>query len=144
MYWKCLYHEGRFGMLSQRLGNISYHRCCSIRSGDIYSTFPIGDWSCLEKDCFWWFQEPFTSALAYGHVHEEGSNTAAVSQPTTSCLDNCEWIEFSFKLFESIYSYCFILHIFCLSCRGVTKKDTCYEVINIVSFKSLWIGLNKN
>ena len=51
-----------------------------------------------------------------------GSNTAAVSQPITSRLDNCEWIEFSFNLFELFYSYCVLLYIFRLSYQGVTKK----------------------
>lgn len=54
------------------VGNISHHRCCSIRSGDIYSTFSTGYWSCLERDCFRWLQEPLPSALACGQVHEEG------------------------------------------------------------------------
>lgn len=57
------------------LGNICYCGCCSIRSRDIYSSFPAGDWSCLERNCLWWFQESFTSTMACGEVHEEGKYT---------------------------------------------------------------------
>ena len=56
---------------------------------------------------------------------------------------NCEWIEFSFNLFELFYPYRVLLYILRLSYRRVTKKGTCYDVINIVSFQSTWIYLNE-
>lgn len=37
------------------VGNISYSGCCSIRSRDIHPSVSIGYWSCLERNCFWWF-----------------------------------------------------------------------------------------
>jgi len=38
----------------------------------MYSTFPVGDWASMERNSIWWLQEPITSALACGEVHEEG------------------------------------------------------------------------
>ena len=72
-----------------------------------------------------------------------GSDSAVANRPATSRPDNNEWIGFSFNLFESFYSYYFILYIFHLSCREVNPKGTYYDIVNIVSFKSLWIDLNE-
>ena len=71
-----------------------------------------------------------------------GSDTMTVNR-TTSRLDKCGWIEFSFNLFKSFYPYRVLLYIFRLSCQEVTKKGTCYDVINVISFQSLWIYLNE-
>lgn len=97
MHWKCHSDEGCPGVLSQGecffdwwlellcikhilmslekfagLGNISYCGCCSIRGGDFNSSFSAGDWSCVEGNSLWWFQEPLTGALACREVLEEG------------------------------------------------------------------------
>lgn len=54
------------------LGDISYRGCCSIRSRNINPTFPVGDWTCLERNCFRWLQEQVAGALARRKVPEEG------------------------------------------------------------------------
>ena len=56
------------------LGNLRNCGCCSIWPGDKHSSFPVGDWPCLERNSFWWFQEPFAGASACRKVHEKGSS----------------------------------------------------------------------
>lgn len=57
------------------LGNISYCRRCSIRPRDSNPSIPAGDGPCLEGNCIWRFQEPLTSTMACGEIHEEGEHT---------------------------------------------------------------------
>ncbi|CAI0549316.1 unnamed protein product [Linum tenue] len=56
-----------------RLGNLGHSGRGCFRSGDINSSFPVSDRPGLEGNCFWWFQEPFTSALACGKILEKGN-----------------------------------------------------------------------
>lgn len=54
------------------VGDINYCRCCSIRARNINSTFSVGNRTRLERNSFWWLQEPITSALACKQVLKQG------------------------------------------------------------------------
>ena len=71
------------------------------------------------------------------------SDSAVANRLAISRLDNCEWIGFFYNSFKLFYFYCFILYIFGLSYRGVNPKGTYYDIVNIIYFKNLWIGLNE-
>lgn len=59
------------------LGNISNRWRGGIRAGDLHASFPIGNWPCLERNSFWWFQEPFASAVAGRQIYEKGAPSVA-------------------------------------------------------------------
>nr|GMD17230.1 transcription factor MYB34-like isoform X1 [Ipomoea batatas] len=68
------------------MGNISYCRRCSIRPRDSNPSIPAGDRPCLEGNCIWRFQEPLTSTMARGEIHEEGNQSGRVHHPQ---FDTC-------------------------------------------------------
>ncbi|XP_011620356.1 alcohol dehydrogenase class-3 isoform X4 [Amborella trichopoda] len=46
------------------LGNISDRGCCTCWKGDLHKAISAGHWTCMEGNCLWWFQDPYSSALA--------------------------------------------------------------------------------
>jgi len=59
------------------LGDVGNSWCGSIRAGDLHSSFPIGNRSCLERNSFWWFQEPLPSSVAGRQIFEKGALSVA-------------------------------------------------------------------
>lgn len=68
------------------MGYIGNCGCCCLRSRDLHTTISAGDWACVEGHRIWWFQEPLTSTLACGKVHEESEQSSYFTYPLTILL----------------------------------------------------------